>query len=288
MSELDLNLCLSEVDGEFQYELIDDTSGWSFPSVSSPLFFDTETKPHTLEVLQSIVEYKPKEKKRPGEFDPSSVKYGNTKDPAKREAKLEEAKKRHALSVREFERNQDNAESEFWESVLDAAALDATRSSVLTIQLGTADLSDPVWILHGDEQWVLSTFWDAAERTYRAGHPVIGYNCWEFDIPYICRRSVINDIGIPGWVFSGGKINSAFYDVMFAWKFGQWRAMVSLAELGAAMGVGRKQKLEVSGKFVHELWASGRRDEAIEYMVTDIVDMRLVAQKLSLVNLISY
>jgi len=83
---------------------------------------------------------------------------------------------------------------------------------------------------HDDEETLLLQFKKLLdERDYL----LCGHNSKEFDIPYICRRMLINGISLPNTLDIAGKkpweINHL--DTLELWKFGDYKAFTSLALL---------------------------------------------------------
>lgn len=70
-------------------------------------------------------------------------------------------------------------------------------------------------------------------------HRFCGHNIKEFDIPYICRRMVINNITIPAILDVSGKKpwEVAFLDTLELWKFGDRKSYTSLKLLTAVLGI---------------------------------------------------
>jgi uncharacterized protein YprB with RNaseH-like and TPR domain len=70
-------------------------------------------------------------------------------------------------------------------------------------------------------------------------HLFCGHNIKEFDIPYICRRMIINNITIPKLLNVGGKKpwEVSFLDTLELWKFGDKKNYTSLKLLTAVLGI---------------------------------------------------
>jgi DNA polymerase elongation subunit (family B) len=84
------------------------------------------------------------------------------------------------------------------------------------------------------EETLLKQFKQLLEDHYNTPYHVIcGHNSKEFDIPYICRRMLINGIPLPGILDIAGKkpweVNHL--DTLELWKFGDYKAFTSLALL---------------------------------------------------------
>lgn len=70
-------------------------------------------------------------------------------------------------------------------------------------------------------------------------HTLCGHNIKEFDIPYICRRMLINGIDLPSLLQIAGKKpwEISFIDTLELWKFGDYKNYTSLKLLTAVFGV---------------------------------------------------
>jgi predicted PolB exonuclease-like 3'-5' exonuclease len=87
---------------------------------------------------------------------------------------------------------------------------------------------------HDDEETLLNQFKRLLDEHYNSpSHILCGHNAKEFDIPYICRRMLINGITLPSILDIAGKkpweINHL--DTLELWKFGDYKAFTSLALL---------------------------------------------------------
>lgn len=82
-----------------------------------------------------------------------------------------------------------------------------------------------------------------------------GHNIKEFDVPYICRRMVINGLALPGMLdFSGRKPwETPLLDTMEMWKFGDFKSYTSLALLAHVLGI-PAPKDDISGADVGRVY----------------------------------
>jgi len=66
-----------------------------------------------------------------------------------------------------------------------------------------------------------------------------GHNIKEFDIPFLCRRMVINHIPIPSYIdFQNMKPwETPVLDTLHLWRFGDYKHYTSLKLLAAVLGV---------------------------------------------------
>jgi len=193
------------------------------------IVFDIETGPEPDDVL---VRFEP-------EFEPP----GNLKDPEKKAAAVMEKK------------------AAWWEK----AALSPITGRVLAI--GVFDGTDHT-LHHGDdEKTVLEQFW----RDYPAvGHPtrLIGHNIFNFDLPFLVRRSWKHGIAVPSDIRQGRYWSTRFVDTMDAWGMGT-RELVSLKNLSAFLGVGEKTG---SGADFAKLYTDpATREGALDYLRSDLL-----------------
>lgn len=72
-----------------------------------------------------------------------------------------------------------------------------------------------------------------------ATHYFCGHNIREFDMPYICRRLLINQLPLPNSLNIAGKKpweTKHFLDTLELWKFGDYKNYTSLKLLAAVFG----------------------------------------------------
>lgn len=91
-----------------------------------------------------------------------------------------------------------------------------------------------------NEQELLSEFSQLIIKFFTtAEHYFCGHNIKEFDIPYICRRMLINHLPLPKALQLNGKkpweVN--LLDTLDFWKFGDYKNFASLKLLTAIFGI---------------------------------------------------
>jgi hypothetical protein len=109
---------------------------------------------------------------------------------------------------------------------------------------------------HDDEETLLTQFKRLLEDHYNSPYHVLcGHNSKEFDIPYICRRMIINGIALPNILQISGKkpweINHI--DTMELWKFGDYKSYTSLSLLCHVMHI-PTPKDDISGADVARVY----------------------------------
>ena len=92
-----------------------------------------------------------------------------------------------------------------------------------------------------NEKTLLEDFAKVVDEYY--GNPNVyflcGHNIKEFDIPYICRRMVVNQLPLPFTLDLYGKKpweTKHLLDTMELWKFGDYKSYTSLKLLAAVLG----------------------------------------------------
>ena len=88
-----------------------------------------------------------------------------------------------------------------------------------------------------------------------------GHNAKEFDIPYICRRLLINGLKLPPVINIAGKKpwEIAHLDTLELWKFGDYKAFTSLPLLCHVFGI-PTPKDDISGADVARVYFNNEAD----------------------------
>ncbi|MBK7410876.1 MAG: ribonuclease H-like domain-containing protein [Saprospirales bacterium] len=153
------------------------------------------------------------------------------------------------IKARGLNRAQEELEEEAYaETYLDKAAIYAEFGKIICISVGfvTRDKEDQRLrlrlksfesenereVLEGFSQ-LLNQFFNNPDRHFLCGH-----NIKEFDIPYICRRMVINQLPFPAMMDITGKKpweTKHLLDTMELWKFGDRKSFTSLKLLAAVL-----------------------------------------------------
>lgn len=125
-----------------------------------------------------------------------------------------------------------------------------------------------------DEQQILKEFADLLTRFCSTNdHTLCGHNIREFDIPYMCRRMLINGIELPQVLQLNGKkpweVN--FIDTLELWKFGDYKNYTSLKVLTAIFGI-PTPKDDIDGSQVAAIYYQSKDVERIRnYCQKDVV-----------------
>lgn len=108
-----------------------------------------------------------------------------------------------------------------------------------------------------DEKLILQEFNNVIEKMTAINGQVrfCGHNIKEFDMPFICRRMVINNVPLPPALQLSGKkpweVNHL--DTMEMWKFGDNKNYTSLSLLACVLGV-PSPKEDINGSQVGDVY----------------------------------
>ena len=125
-----------------------------------------------------------------------------------------------------------------------------------------------------DERQLLLAFTDMLNNWNIAGPKYLcAHNGKEFDFPYLCRRMVVCNIGIPALLHLSGKkpweVNHL--DTMELWKFGDFKNYTSLNLLAFTLGV-PTPKDDIDGSMVGETyWKQKDLSRIVTYCQKDVI-----------------
>ncbi|WP_143306957.1 ribonuclease H-like domain-containing protein [Chitinophaga vietnamensis] len=149
------------------------------------------------------------------------------------------------------------------EGYADRAGIYAEFGKIVCISVGFFNLEDNRYHLrlksfyHDDEAIVLSGFLELINK-FHARVPrfqFAGHNIKEFDIPFICRRSVIHQLSLPQPLQLHGlkPWEVPMLDTLQLWRFGDFKHYTSLKLLTAVMGIDTP-KDDIDGSMVGKVY----------------------------------
>lgn len=96
-------------------------------------------------------------------------------------------------------------------------------------------------LVNDDEKVLLKDFCEMIGRFTKHYKEIrfCGHNIKEFDIPFLCRRMIINDIPLPQCMQISGKKpwETSHLDTMEMWKFGDFKNFTALSLLATVLGI---------------------------------------------------
>lgn len=130
------------------------------------------------------------------------------------------------------------------------------------------------------------TFWDDSEKVLLENfanlleekfnspdHYICGHNVKEFDIPYMARRMLINQVPLPHILNIPGRKpwEVKFIDTLELWKFGDYKNYTSLALLAAVFNL-PTPKDDIAGNDVARVyWRENNLERIAVYCSKDVV-----------------
>jgi len=250
--------------------------------------FDIETGPLPDDELLAICP--PFEKTVPTEcppFDPATVKTGNLKDEAKINEKIEAARRAHFRDFKNAAEDIARERDSHFANFKDRAALCPTTGRVLLIAIFDVLSQDESFLLNDDESSLLFSWWEVVKAAKKSKERLAGVNIFNFDLPFLVRRSWILGVPVPNFVFdlSSKWVNPdpLFFDLRAAWQLGNRTALSSFDLIGKALKTGGKSAGD-HGKHFAELFASDRAT-ALDYAANDVRQPAAWLYKMGLTNI---
>lgn len=128
------------------------------------------------------------------------------------------------------------------------------------------------------------------ELKKKRGLSLCGHNIREFDIPYICRRLLMNNLRLPEYfenLQTKKPWEAGLLDSMDFWKFGDFKNYISLKLLAFCLGI-PSPKDDISGKDVGKVYWNEQGLERIKtYCQKDVLTVAQIVFKLKGLSLIS-
>lgn len=163
-------------------------------------------------------------------------------------------------------------------------------SKVVCIGIGTLTEDGGEWkmrlksICDHDEKVLLNNF-NAILSRFLALHPEMkfcGHNIREFDIPFLCRRMIINDVPLATCMQLNAKKpwEQPNIDTLELWKFCDYKSFTSLALLAEVLGI-PSPKNDMDGSMVGEVyWQQSDIDRIGKYCLQDVLTTMKVLLRL--------
>lgn len=135
----------------------------------------------------------------------------------------------------------------------------------------------------GEEPKILRDFSNLLNQHFNGPqHLLCGHNSKEFDIPFIARRMIINQIPIPDKLNLFGKKpwEIPHLDTLELWKFGDYKHFTSLKLLTKILGV-PSSKGDIDGSQVgHVYYVEKDIDRIVTYCEKDVIAVAQVFLRL--------
>ncbi len=167
-------------------------------------------------------------------------------------------------------------------------------AKVVCISFGSLVKQENEWylrlksIVNDNEKILLNDFCNVLGR-FTSHYPDLkfcGHNIKEFDIPFLCRRMLINGMGLPECMQLNGKKpwEVSHLDTLELWRFGDYKHYTSLALLAEVFGI-PSPKYDIDGSMVAGVYYEEKNLARIgKYCMEDVLTSARVFLKLRGMN----
>jgi len=142
---------------------------------------------------------------------------------------------------------------------------------------------------HDEEAQTLFEFWELTRGEMGRNNPLIGFNIFNFDLPFLIRRSWRHRVPVPFGIRRGRYWGDQVVDLRDAWQLGDRQAKGSLDSIAKHLGVGAKcvphgplAGKHITGADFADLWKTDRQS-AEGYLKNDVELTAKVADVLGVV-----
>jgi predicted PolB exonuclease-like 3'-5' exonuclease len=146
-------------------------------------------------------------------------------------------------------------------------------------------------IYGNDEKELLQSFIQTVNQLEASNNKwsFTGHNIKEFDIPFLCRRLLVNGLPIPNYLdFQNMKPwETNMIDTFQYWRFGDYKNFTSLKLLAAALGV-PSPKDDIDGSMVGDVyWKEKDLQRIAIYCQKDVVTVANIVLRFKNLSILS-
>lgn len=168
------------------------------------------------------------------------------------------------------------------------AGIFAEFGKIICISCGYIQMQDGAPLLKiktfsgHDEREVLSAFSQTLLNVSKNNYILCGHNIREFDVPWLCRRMLIQGLSLPPVLDIYGKkpweVNHL--DTLDLWKFGDYKHYTSLHLLATILGI-PTPKDDIDGSMVAQVYyKDGDLERIAKYCGKDVITVARIIMRL--------
>ncbi len=172
----------------------------------------------------------------------------------------------------------------------DKAGVYSEFAKVVCIGFGSLHKHENSWqirlksLTNDNEKVLLRDFCDMLERfaNYHPDFRFCGHNIKEFDIPFLCRRLIINAMPLPASMQLSARKpwEVSHLDTLELWRFGDYKHYTSLVLLAEVLGI-PSPKDDLDGSMVAPVfWKEKNLPRIAKYCLQDVLTTAKVFLKL--------
>lgn len=193
--------------------------------------------------------------------------------------------------VGRFKKEEDNPADYYFSR----AGIFAEFGKIIVISCGYMLKQGDAYTLHiktfsdHNEKLLLEAFTPTLINVSKNDYQLCGHNIREFDVPWLCRRFLINGLPLPPVLDIYGKkpweVNHV--DTLDLWKFGDFKHYTSLHLLASVLGV-PTPKDDIDGSMVGNVyWNENNLSRIAKYCSKDVIAVAQIMMRLKGLPLIS-
>ncbi|HMN32422.1 MAG: ribonuclease H-like domain-containing protein [Chitinophagaceae bacterium] len=184
-------------------------------------------------------------------------------------------------------KEQDESSASMFE---ERAGIYAEFGKIVCIGLGYFTKENGIWKLKlkafsgHDEREILSQFVKVCDVFFKGNErKFCGHNIREFDIPYICRRCLIQQVSMPRILADlqdKKPWENPMFDTLQLWKFGEYKHFISVDLLANVLNI-ESPKGDIDGSDVARVyWQDGDINRIATYCKKDVETVAQIILKL--------
>jgi hypothetical protein len=136
---------------------------------------------------------------------------------------------------------------------------------------------------HLDEARTLRSFWNLLRAFDARRDLIIGHNLFDFDLPFLCKRSIINRVRPSTELCFARYRSQPIYDTMRQWD--RWgRNCVGLSRLAEVLSLESSKQNGIDGSNVYDYYLAGRHDEIADYCLRDVQLVRAIYYRMNFLD----
>jgi hypothetical protein len=131
-------------------------------------------------------------------------------------------------------------------------------------------------MFHLDEVRTLRGFWKLLEGFDVSRDLIVGHNLFDFDLPFLYKRSVIQRIRPTVELPFTRYRSRPVFDTMHQWNKWSPRKFVSLDRLAKVLGLESSKEHGIDGRLVYDRFCEGCHTEIADYCMRDVELVRKI------------
>jgi DNA polymerase elongation subunit (family B) len=139
---------------------------------------------------------------------------------------------------------------------------------------------------HLNEARTLRAFWNLLRDFDVRRDFIIGHNVLEFDLPFLCKRSIVHRVQPSVKLCFARYRSQPIYDTMKEWAHWSWckNGATSLDKLAGVLGLVSSKQNGIDGSRVYDYFRDGRHSEIADYCMRDVELVRDIYYRMNFIE----